>query len=124
MGHPTEAEVQRDILLIAPVHGARLLRNNSGMLQDRTGRWVAYGLGNSGSKKDTSAGDLIGWTDVEGRAVFTSVECKRRGEKPTEKQVAWCSAIQKQGGIGVIAYSVDDFVDAVNKYRAAHVVNA
>jgi len=120
---PLEAETQRDILLAAPGIGSRLLRNNSGSVKVDD-RYIAYGLGNSGGKNNTAAGDLIGWTQVNGMAVFTSVECKRDGRKPTPEQLAFCNAVNVQGGIAVIAYSVEDFVDAVRAFRAVHVIQS
>ena len=108
---PLEAEIQRDIMLAAPSLGARLLRNNVGTLKDSTGRHVSYGVGGTGGS------DLIGWTVVDGVAVFTAIEVKRPGKKPTEHQVAFVTAVHAAGGIGAICYSVDDFKSAIDAYR-------
>ena len=112
MKHPLEAETQRDILLSAPSVNCRLLRNNVGMLKDERGQYVRYGLGGNGGS------DLIGWTTVQGRAVFTAIEVKRKGKKPTPEQVAFVDAIKAAGGIGAVCFSVQDFLDAVNGYTA------
>jgi hypothetical protein len=108
---PLEAEVQKEILLAAPSVGSRLLRNNVGVLKDVTGRHVSYGVGGNGGS------DLIGWTAIDGLAVFTAVEVKRKGKKPTDEQLAFVAAVKAAGGIGVIAYSVDDFKAAVAAHR-------
>lgn len=111
---PLESETQRDILLAAPHIGVRLLRNNVGALQDATGRWVWYGVGGPGGS------DLIGWTDVDGVAVWTVIEVKRRGKKPTPEQLAFVAAAKDAGGIGAVCYSVEDFKGVVRDYRSSH----
>ena len=109
---PLEAEIQRDIMLAAPSVGCRLLRNNVGTLKDATGRHVSYGVGGTGGA------DLIGWTVVDGRAVFTAIEVKRPGgKKPTPEQVAFVTAVHTAGGIAAVCYSVEDFKLAVATYR-------
>ena len=110
---PLESETQRDILLCAPSIGCRLLRNNVGAFQDATGRWVHFGVGGDGGS------DLIGWTDDAGTAVWTVVEVKRKPRKPTTEQQAFVDAAIAAGGIGVVAYSVQDFRDAISDYRLA-----
>jgi ribosomal protein S19 len=54
--------------------------------------------------------DLIGWTTVEitpemiGQkvAIFTAVEVKKKGNKPTAVQLAFLKTVEEQGGIGKI----------------------
>ena len=109
---PLEAETQRDILLAAPSLGCRLLRNNVGALKDATGRHVRYGVGGEGGS------DLLGWTDVNGTAVFTAIEVKRKGKKPTDAQAQFVSAVVAAGGIAAICYSVDEFRETILAYRS------
>jgi len=113
-----EAEIQRDILLAAATVRCRLLRNNVGMLKDRNDKAIRYGVGGPGGS------DLIGWTDINGMAVFTAIEVKRPGKHPTELQLSFISAIKRQGGIAAICYSVEDFKQVVNEYRDAHATGA
>ena len=116
---PLESETQRDIMLAAPDVGARLHRNNVGVLKDQRGQYVRYGVGGDGGS------DLIGPTmleitpDMVGRrvAIFTAVEVKRKGKKPTVEQEAFLEYVRQAGGIAVLAYSVQEFTDAVNAYR-------
>lgn len=105
----TEAELQRDILLIAPSFGCRLMRNNSGAFEDKRGQWIFFGLGNAGKGRNAGSSDLIGWTIVDGKAVFTAIECKRKGAKTTEQQQAFIDAVNAYHGIGAVCWSVDDF---------------
>jgi hypothetical protein len=81
------------------------------MLRDKTDRYVRYGVGGNGGS------DLIGWTSVGGKAIFTAIEVKRPGKKPTEEQLAFIGAVVAQGGIGAVCYSVQDFTQAVTEYR-------
>ena len=111
----TEAEIQRDILLAAPRMGVRLLRNNIGKFEDKTGRWVSYGLGGSGGS------DLIGWTMHRGVAVFTAVECKAPGARTSKErlnqQIAFVEAVSAAGGIAGVCFSVLDFSHLVEGWR-------
>jgi hypothetical protein len=109
---PLESETQREILLAAPSMGARLLRNNVGQLTDARGGHVRYGVGGDGGS------DLIGWMDLGSLAVFLAVEVKRRGKKPTDKQSAFLAAINAAGGLGIVAYSVDDVRREIDGFRA------
>jgi hypothetical protein len=107
-----EAEIQRDILLAAPSESCRLLRNNVGTLKDIHGQHVRYGVGGTGGS------DLIGWTVISGVAVFTAIEVKRKGKKPTSEQEAFVSAVKEAGGIAAVCYSVDDFRSTINGFKA------
>ena len=109
---PLEAEIQRDIMLAAASEQCRLLRNNIGTLKDEHGQHVRYGVGGTGGS------DLIGWTVISGVAVFTAIEVKRKGKKPTEEQLAFVAAVKAAGGIAAVCYSVDDFRSALASYRS------
>ncbi len=92
-----EAELIRRILLQASESGARLWRNNCGMLQDKEGRWIKYGVCNPGGS------DLIGFTPrvIAGVpvAVFTAIEAKTGRLKPTHEQESFLAAVERAGGI-------------------------
>lgn len=85
----SEAYTQSLVRLAAPIAGYVLTRNNVGVLTDKTGRPVRYGLFNeSKSLNETiKSPDLIGWRsititpDMVGRniAQFVGRECKREG---------------------------------------------
>jgi hypothetical protein len=118
-------------MLAAPDMGARLLRNNVGVMQDTRGNYVHYGVaGNGGS-------DLIGWVQVTitpemvGRtvAVFAAVETKRedwRAPGPAAKgkdaerwlkQCIWLAAVTSAGGISCVAKSIKDVAQAIEAFR-------
>jgi hypothetical protein len=112
----SEAEVQADVRLRAPLVRAHLFRNNSGVLPD--------GLANESAavNRVLKSADLIGWqsvtvtADMVGQtlAVFLSVEVKPedfngpRGKAEAERYEAqknWANLVNKAGGR---AYIVTD----------------
>jgi len=111
----SEAWAQQQVRLEACSTGARLWRNNVGVLVDDRGVPVRFGLANDSKAMNSSlkSSDLIGITprlvtyqDV-GRhlGVFTSIEMKRPGWKYTGKgrevaQRAWLDLVVSMGGIG------------------------
>lgn len=107
----TELRLQDDIrLAYANSPNVRLFRNNNGVLTDRLGRYVTYGLGPGTS-------DLIGWRrtwvhcprcdELHGPfAIFSALEIKRPGEEPSEKQSYFLDAVALAGGNGFWADSV------------------
>lgn len=114
-----EKNILNSVLLAASkaLPNVRLFRNNTGMawvgkmLHRTTAGTVA--LENA---RPLHAGlcvgssDLIGWTSVQitpemvGRkvAVFTAVEIKQPGKKPTEAQVNFIENVRSAGGIGTV----------------------
>lgn len=104
-----ETALLNAIRLEAVKIGCILHRNNVGMLEDKRGQKVRYGLA-------VGSGDLIGWTTIGGKAIFTSVEVKRPTKKPTMDQVAWMQAVQRAGGIACVASTIADVQFAVWEY--------
>lgn len=95
-----EGELIRRIMLQASENGARLWRNNCGMLQDKEGRWIKYGVCNPGGS------DLIGFTPriIAGEqvAIFTAVEAKTGRLKPTHEQESFLAAVERAGGVALV----------------------
>lgn len=105
-----ESTLHKQIMLAAPLHGCRLFRNNVGMLPDRYGQMIRYGLA-------VGSSDLIGWYAAKGAAVFLAVEVKRPGEKPTKEQRQFLDVVKQAGGIAILATSVQDFVRGIDAYE-------
>lgn len=111
--YDSEAAVQSEVRLEAAAKGVHLFRNNVGVLQDKDGRPVRYGLANDSSRlnKIIKSGDLIGWRRVRVEqshvgsviAQFVSRECKRAdwkysGNDHEIAQLAWIKLINANGG--------------------------
>jgi hypothetical protein len=106
----SEAAIQQDIrLALGQTPGLRVFRNNVGAIKDRNNRLVRYGL-------CTGSADLIGWQSVvitpamvgQRFARFVSIEVKTPSGRLSPEQETWQTAVQKAGGIAVVARSVDD----------------
>jgi hypothetical protein len=112
----SEKVIQAEIQLELAKVGVRLWRNNVGMLEDRNGQKVKYGLCKGSS-------DLIGLTPIKitsemvGKtvAVFTALEVKTKSGRATPEQVEFIYAINNYGGIAAIVRSKDDAISAVKK---------
>ena len=90
----SESAVQKDEQIAASATGARLWRNNVGVLLDKTGRPVRYGLANESKEQNKvmKSSDLIGikpvliTADMVGCTIgqFVARECKKETWKPGE----------------------------------------
>lgn len=112
-----ETKIINEILLMSSQLGHRLFRNNSG--QHKTtykgnDRWIKYGIANPGGS------DLLGWTNIPYKnisfAIFTAVEVKTKGLKPTTEQTNFINIVRELGGIAILAYSVDDYIVGLKEY--------
>ena len=108
-GMASEQSIQQHIRLTCSRGPVRLYRNNCGVLQDRRGVPVRYGL-------QPGSSDLIGWTsrtitpEMVGTqvAIFTSIEVKTPTGRVKPEQQQWLDAVQAAGGIAGVARSVED----------------
>lgn len=98
---PSEARVQSQIRLEAAAKGYIMWRNNSGVLMDKRGVPVRFGLSNDSAAVNAVAksADLIG---IGPGGQFVSVEVKKPGGRIDPAQVAWCALVNKRGGLGLI----------------------
>ena len=114
----SEAWAQNEIRIEASQKGIAMFRNNVGVLMDKTGRPVRFGLANdSPALNDVlKSGDLIGCRPVlitpmhVGTILgqFVSREVKAPGWKYTgtgrePAQLAWCNLINSKGGDAAFA---------------------
>ena len=84
--------------------GTLNFRNNTGKLEDKTGRWVTFGLcpGSSdiiGIKPVKITPDMVGKTIGQ----FVAIEVKKKGKKATPDQLRFLNAIKSRGGFASIA---------------------
>lgn len=111
-----ESAIQKQIQIVASQHLARLFRNNNGVLQDKNGTYVRYGL-------CVGSSDLIGFTMREVRqedvgkkvAIFTALEVKTPTGRATKEQQDFINAVINAGGIAAIVRSTDEAIKAINK---------
>lgn len=95
-----ETDIMRAIMIRLTKFG-RIFRNNVGTAKTHDGRFIKFGLTKGSS-------DLIGWTEVNGVAVFTAVEVKKPKKKPTPEQTKFIEAVRSRGGIAGVATSDDE----------------
>ena len=89
----------------------RLFRNNVGMAYRPDGTPVKYGL-------CPGSADLIGWTTINGIAVFTAVEVKQPGQSATAEQLNFLAAVRSAGGIAVVASEPEHVMRAIRVWEA------
>lgn len=114
----TETDIQTMIRLRASQLGMTTWRNNRGAFQDKTGRWIRYGLANDSTAvaRELASADLIGVRPMlvglehVGTliGVFTSIEVKRPGERLEVPQEKWLQLVQRLGGDARVVTSADD----------------
>ncbi len=113
----SESEIQQAIQIEGPKYNCFLMRNNSGALKDETGRLVRYGLGNISKQHSDriKSSDLIGFTIINGKAIFTAIEVKKADWRPDMldarevAQNAFLQWVKKSGGIAGFCSSVEQF---------------
>lgn len=117
-----ETPVQHEILVQASTVGCQLMRNNSGVMINRAGQPVRFGLGNTSAKlnKKRKSADLIGFTAF---GLFTAVECKPAGWKFNPKhedhiaQLNFLEWVIRHRGIGCFATCWLDVYRWLHAYR-------
>jgi hypothetical protein len=120
----SEDEIDQEIQLEASKMGILLMRNNSGVLENRDGTPVRYGLGNisKDQNKKFKSSDRIAIMPVtitpemvgQTVGVFLAIEIKRegwkfKGEEREIGQKNFIDFVNARGGRAFFAASVDDF---------------
>ena len=95
----SESQIQRDIRdYLGTRDDLMIWRNNCGMIQNKGGGWVRFGLA-------IGSADLIGITSA-GR--FVAIECKAERGKLSADQERWLKLVETMGGLVIVARSVED----------------
>lgn len=110
-----ETELVKRLQIAISEIGARVFRNNVGVLKDHLGHRVAYGLCKGSS-------DLIGWLPItitpsmvgHRVAVFLAVEAKAEDGRTTQEQTAFLAAVQRAGGVALVARDVETTVERLS----------
>lgn len=111
----SETDVVNAVRLRFSNGDVRLFRNNVGVLTDKHGNHITYGL-------CTGSSDLIGWRsvtvtpDMVGTrvAVFVAAEGKAGRRKATVEQAAFIAAVRQAGGRAGVFYTPDDVERILN----------
>ena len=101
-----ETHISQEIRQACCRGNVRFFKNNVGKLQDKTGRWVKFGL-------FTGSGDFIGWRtititpDMVGKQIaqFVSIEVKAKTSE-RKAQGIWRRAVLAAGGVAGVVRSV------------------
>lgn len=101
-----ENALQHGCLEYLHLRGVAAWRNNTGMLYNKAGRPVYFGV--------IGSGDIF--AVVGGR--FLSVECKVKGGKVSGHQKRWAAEVEAAGGVAIVARTIDDVQDALNDMRS------
>ena len=130
----SESNMMRQIMLEVSKIGTRIFRFNTGLAwAGRVQRWpeptqtmvypgdvvirraypIHFGV--------EGGSDLIGWTPVNGKAVFTAIEVKTLNGKTEKerlkKQENFIQQVNDSGGIGIMAHSPEEAVEFINKRK-------
>lgn len=96
-----ESVLVNQIRLKASKIGWTLFRNNVGICKQGS-RTVRYGL-------CVGSADLIGWRLIPGsHSQFVAIEVKTTEGRVTKAQKNFIDAVNKAGGLGIIARSLED----------------
>lgn len=98
-----EIDLMHGVMLAASQAGNMIFRTNVGKVRMTDGRWFDTGLPKGHS-------DLYGFRP-DGRVFY--IETKMHPRVPTPEQVRFLQAVIKRGGIGGVAYSVDEAMEII-----------
>lgn len=104
MAHELEQDIQRAILDYLRIKKYVVFKHHSTGFTVRNGKAVTFRY----SEKGIS--DIIACS-VQGR--FVAIEVKKPGGKASEDQLDFLKRVRANGGIGILAYSLDDVVEAL-----------
>lgn len=95
-----EGNISNAIMIALSAAGCLIFRNNVGVLPDRSGRPIRYGLA-------VGSSDLIG---LAHDGVFLAIEVKTATGRVSPAQLAFIEAVRRQGGRAGVARSADEAV--------------
>lgn len=100
-----EANIQANIMMTLSNAGAIVWRNNTGVLKDKTGRPIKFGL-------CVSSSDIIGICP-DGK--FLAVEVKAEKGRASDAQLRFIDAVRAKGGRAGIARCDQDALDILGQ---------
>jgi hypothetical protein len=117
----SEADILARVRIRLSQLGARIWRNNCGVLPDRRGIPIRFGVANPGGS------DLIGYHTVlvtpgmvgARVAVFVACEAKAPSGVPTREQHHFLETVAADGGIAILAHSDQEAQEQLKARLAA-----
>lgn len=99
-----EKDIQKLILQYLNLQGHYCYRQNTGaVVNEYKGKKRFFRFGTPG------ASDITGISKAGKRI---DIEVKADGNSPTENQINYLGEMSKRGGIAIVAYSLDDVIEA------------
>lgn len=110
-----ESNIQNAIRLALSDAGVLSFRNNVGAYKTDDGRFIRYGVGESGGSDLICCAPVVVTAEMVGKTigVFTAVEVKTKTGKPSEKQIKFIEAIKRAGGFAGVARSASDALEII-----------
>lgn len=75
---------------------------NVGIYKQKTKKYIPLSFGEKGIS------DIIACST---QGLFVAIEVKKKGGKPSENQLEFLERVRRNGGIGILAYSLDDVTE-------------
>ena len=104
MIHEREQDIQRSILDYLALKRFVAVKYHSTVGVAREGQYVPIKTGTKGTA------DILACAP-DGR--FWAIEVKRKGGRATPEQLDYLARVRANGGVGIIAFSIDDVVAAL-----------
>lgn len=103
---PSEAETQSAILDYLRMRGHYPFRVNTQGVPLHDGKGGIRGFRKAPQR---GVSDIVG---VRAGGMFFAIEVKKKGKHPTPEQTTFLEEVRRRGGIGFVAYGVDDVIAA------------
>lgn len=102
--HLLEKDIKRDIVRYLKISGVFCWVTTTTGIWDPTKGYF---------RKRTGAGMMNGVADILGiyKGLFIAIEVKRKPNKPTKEQEFFLSEVKRQGGISMVAYSLEEVIE-------------
>ena len=105
MRNETEGAIQKVILDYLKLKKYLVFKHrNVGIYKQATNSYIPLSFGEKGIS------DVIGCSP---QGTFIAVEVKKPGGKPSPDQLRFLEEVKVRGGIGILAYSLDDVIKEI-----------
>lgn len=95
----SEQTLVNQVIAYLKISGHYVWRQNTGAMTTKEGRFIKFG--------HKGISDVLGVTN-DGK--FIAVECKVGKNKPSQFQTDFLEEINDHGGVGILAYTLDDVI--------------